>query len=144
MPITAPCRFRSGSPGSGSTVEAAVEVMPGMPLADPVPIAVPMPVTDPASQCSAMVPSVSAAMLNVMSALPSVSVASSANGATGTSSGTLIRATSDVGSMERTEAWSRRPSVPIMERLCSPERPSAAVATSPPSATATPTSETIP
>ena len=37
------------------------------------------------------------AMLNVMSALPSASVTSSANGATGTSSGTLTRATSGGG-----------------------------------------------
>ena len=69
--------------------------MPGIPLAHPLAIMVSMPVTDPASACSVTVPSLGAVMLNVMSALPTVSVASSANGATGRSSGTLTRARSE-------------------------------------------------
>ena len=65
-----------------------------------------MPVTDPVLAVQRHGPvGAGAAMLNVMSVLPSVSAASSANGATGTSSGTLTRARSDV----RVDAEDGRP-----------------------------------
>ena len=66
-----------------------------MPLAHPLAIAVSMPVTVPPSQCRVTVPAVGESTLKVMSALPAANVASSANGATGTSSGTLTSAMSE-------------------------------------------------
>ncbi len=51
---------------------------------------------------------------------------------------------SDAVSTPTSEARKLRPSLAIMEMLRSPERPSAVVATKPPSATATPTMETTP
>ena len=143
MPITAPFSFKSGSPGCWFTA-VAVEVIPGIPLAHPLAIAVSTAVTVPPSQCSVTVAAVGVSTLNVITAFPADSAASSANGATGTASGTLTRATSDAVSTPTSDARKVRPSLATMEMLRSPDRASAVVATRPPSATATPTRETTP
>ena len=119
------------------------EVIDGMVEAGPLVMAAPTSVTDPKVQCSATA-SAPGTKVRAMSGVPLARVVSSAKVATGRSSATLTSATSDVLSTPTTEACWSLPSGPTVTMCRSPPRRSAVVATRPPSATATPTSRTVP
>ena len=123
---------------------AGDEVIDGMVEAGPLAMAAPTPVTAPGVQCSATFPPPAGTKVSARSGVPLSRLASSANGATGRSSGTLTSATSEVLSVATTEAAWRLPPGPTMTMRCRPPRRSAVVATRPPSATATPISRKVP
>ena len=112
--------------------------------AGPLAMAVPTSVTAPAVQRSATAWPPAGTKERARSGVPLSSPLSSAKVATGRSRGTLTSATSDVLSVATTDAAWSLPPAPIMSMRCMPPRGSAVVATSPPSATATPTSSTVP
>ena len=127
-------------------VNAGDDTMAAMPSAGPDAMSVATAVTEPGvvrSETPALSLGVPARP-RTMSGVPPVRVASSANGATGRSSGTSTSATSDVASVPTTEACSSFPPAPTMAMLRTPVNRSAVVATIPPSATATPRRWTVP
>ena len=89
--------------------------MAGMPPAGPPAMAAPTPVTEPAVQCSASDVPPPGTRLRVISGEPPLRLVSSANGATGRSTGTFTRATSDALSVATTEAGSSLPPGPDHE-----------------------------
>ena len=123
---------------------AGDEVMDGIVEAGPSVMAVPTSVTAPGVQCSATVWPPAGTKERARSGVPLSSPVSSAKVATGRSSGTLTSATSDDLSVATTEAGSSLPAAPTMSMRRRPLSRSAVVVTSPPSATATPTSTTVP
>ena len=143
MPTTSPLALSSGSPAA-TLVAAGEELMEGMPPAGPLAMAVATPVTAPGVQCSATEAPPAGTKLRVRSGVPPPRPASSANGATGRSSGTVTSATSEALSVATTVAGSSLPPGPTMTMRCVPTRRSAVVATRPPSATAMPISATGP
>ena len=112
--------------------------------AGPLVMAVPTSVTAPDVLCSATAWPPAGTKVSARSGVPLASPVSSAKVATGRSSGTLTSATSEVLSVATTEAGWSLPPGPTMSMRCRPPSRSAVVATSPPSATATPTSSTVP
>ncbi len=123
---------------------AGDEVIDGMVEAGPLAMATPTPVTAPDVQCKATFLPPADTKVSAMSGAPLPRLVSSANGATGRSSGTLTSAMSEVLSVATTEAAWRVPPGPTMTIFCRPPRRSAVVATRPPSATATPISRKVP
>ena len=143
MPTTAPLALSSGSPAA-TLVAAGEELIVGMPPAGPLAMAVATPVTAPGVQCSATEAPPAGTKLSVRSGVPPFRPPSSANGATGRSSGTVTSATSEALSVATTVAGSSLPPGPTKTTRCTPTRRSAVVTTRPPSATATPISATVP